>query len=549
MSAGKEQAPASFLNYATLWELAAELHPGRPALIHDGRTVTWAQFDARSDALAAHLLAAGLDEQSSVAQYMRNCSEYLIVQGGVFKSGMVPVNTNYRYMDDELVALWLDCEARAVVFHAEFTEIVDRARRRTPGVRTWLWVDDGSSGPCPSWAIDLSSLAVPAVRPVHGPWGCRPDHILMLYTGGTTGLPKGVMWRQRDFIGFLGAQSSDLFGGEPTRAALAEAYAAAAPVGLPASPMMHGVGWGSALGALSQAGTVVTLSGRTFDAIEFLDAIEAHEVTSSSIVGDAFARPVADALDADPGRWNLDSLRRITSAGVMWSSEVKSRMLAHLPSVTLVDGLSSSEAVGMARSVSTADGVATTGRFVLGPAARVIGEDGVDVRPGSGEVGRIAVGGFLPLGYFNDPEKSAETFVTIDGARYSIPGDHATVEADGSVVLLGRGSSCINTAGEKVYPEEVEEVIKRLEEVADAVVVGIPDPRFGERVAAIVEPAGPVAAGELEARVVATVRAGLADYKAPRTVLVVPGLERASNGKVDLRHWREYARRATAAGR
>ena len=300
---------------------------------------------------------------------------------------------------------------------------------------------------------------------------------------------------------------------------------------LPACPLMHGTGQFSSFLAMIIGGGVVTLPDPRFDPAALWRTAAQHSVNGIAIVGDAFARPMLAELDAHPGEYDLSHLRVISSSGVMWSQEVKDGLLRHLPDVLLFDSLGSSEAVGMGASVAGHGLSAGTARFGLGPGARVIGPDDRDIAPGSGEVGVIALPGFLPLGYYKDPEKTARTFRTIDGTRYTIPGDCATVDGEGAIHLLGRGSVVINTGGEKVYPEEVEEVIKRLPAVADAVCVGVPDERFGERVCALVQV---VAGATLDPDAVSqAVRTELAGYKVPRTVRVVPTIGRSPAGKVD----------------
>jgi fatty-acyl-CoA synthase len=276
---------------------------------------------------------------------------------------------------------------------------------------------------------------------------------------------------------------------------------------------------------------VVHLESQSFDAEELFDTIEREKANVVVIVGDVFAKPMVRALDAEPGRWDLSSLVMMYSSGVMWSEAVKQGLLAHHPNMLLVDALGSSEAIGMGQSVSAGDDSADTASFSLGPSAVVIGEGNRLVEPGSGEVGRVGIRGRVPVGYYKDPEKSAATFPEIDGVRYSIPGDYATVDADGSIHLLGRGSVVINTGGEKVFPEEVEEALKTHESVRDAVAVGVPDERFGEAVTAIVE-LEPGAALD-EAAVIGHVKGKLAGFKAPKRVLSVDTIGRAANGKVD----------------
>ncbi|HKY14980.1 MAG TPA: AMP-binding protein, partial [Microthrixaceae bacterium] len=369
------------------------------------------------------------------------------------------------------------------------------------------------------------------------------DDILMIYTGGTTGMPKGVMWRQDDLIRAtcatglpMLAQDPDAVGGYD---AVMEAIAQPGLPGLPACPLMHGTGWFTANIYLTQAGSVVTLVDRTLNVIELLDTIEREGVGALTIVGDAFAKPILRALDAEPGRWDLSSLVLMSSSGVMWSEPVKESLLRHHPGMFLVDAFSSSEAIGLGQSMSAAGAEAKTAKFMLGENARVITEEGHDVEPGSGEKGRVAVRGHTPLGYYKDEAKSAATFVMVDGARYSIPGDWATVDADGTINLLGRGSVCINTGGEKVFPEEVEEALKEHPTVYDAVVVGVPDDKFGEAITAVVEPLP--GATLVDADLIAHVREHLAAYKSPKRILPVDSIGRAPNGKVDYARWKGYA--------
>ena len=303
------------------------------------------------------------------------------------------------------------------------------------------------------------------------------------------------------------------------------------PVGLPAAPLMHGTAYVFASAILNRAGSVVTLTSPQFDVAELLGALQAGPVTDLCIVGDAFCRPMVDALDAAPGRWNIACLKAVSSSGMMWGNANKARLLEHAPNAVLIDFLNSSEASGMGRAISSKGRASPSARFKLGKNAFVIDADNRPVLPGSGVAGRIAVGGNVPLGYYGDPDKSAATFPVINGIRCAVPGDFALVEADGSITLLGRGSVSINTGGEKVFPEEVEECIKLLPEVRDAVVVGVPDERFGEIVAAVVE----LADGQnVNAQAVtAHVRARLARHKAPRHVMVVQSVGRGPNGKAD----------------
>jgi fatty-acyl-CoA synthase len=537
-------------NFADVWEAVAELHPDAPALTQGSRHVSWRQFDGGADAAAARFLGAGLGHQAKVAQYLHNCPEYLESLFAAFKAGLVPVNTNYRYTDDELVYLWDNADVESVVFHGGFAPRTAAVRGRLPRIRQWLWVDDGS-GPCPPWAepygaqpSDPVSPVAAHQTPVRGAWGRSPDDLLLVYTGGTTGTPKGVMWRQDDLFAVLNRTGELRYpgGGDPAevRAVLSEPFKYPPARLLPGPPLMHGTGLFTAMSVLSGAGSVVMLESRHFDPVALLDTIESERVTQLAIVGDAFAKPLLAALDAEPGRWDISSLWLIVSSGVMWSAEVKAGFLRHQPRLLMIDTLGSSEAVGMARSKSSQGATSTTAGFRLGSDAKVLANDGGEVTPGSGQQGVLALRGRGPIGYYKDPEKSAAIFPVIDGERWTIPGDYATVEADGSIRLLGRGSVCINTGGEKVFPEEVEEALKLHPAVADAVVVGIPDDRFGESVTGLVE-LRPGVADPGEPELVAAVRIRLAAYKAPRRVVTVETIGRAPNGKVDYRRLRQHA--------
>ncbi len=536
-------------NFADAWDAVAATLPEAPALTHGGRTLSWEAFDQRAERLARRLLETGVARQDKIALYLTNCPEYLETTFACLKISLVPINTNYRYVADELAYVWDNADAVAVVFHGTFADRIEGIRDRLGGVKQWLWVDDGTA-PCPTWAQSYEDIvggpdAAPGAERVRAPWDRSPDDLFMLYTGGTTGMPKGVMWRQDDLFSRLNSGGFRRYPDDGTPADITAELQRNGPgmTMLPACPLMHGTGGFTSLECLSEGGRVVTLTERHFDPVELLDAVERERVQSLVIVGDVFAKPVLGALDAEPGRWDLSSLIGVVSSGVMWSEPTKEGLLRHNPNLLLVDVFSSSEALGMGTSVSSGAHAASTAEFTLGPEVRVIDAEGHDVEPGSGVTGVLALGGRNPLGYYKDSEKSAATFKIIDGVRYSVPGDFAQVEADGSIHLLGRGSVCINTGGEKVYPEEVEEVLKTIDGVADAVVVGIPDERFGEEIVAVVELAADKPDPSLTADgVIEHVKTRLAGYKAPRQVRFVPTIGRSPAGKVDYgRHRREAA--------
>lgn len=518
-------------NFADVWETIADLFPDAPAQIQGNRRFVWKQFDERADGIGHWLLGIGAQQQDKVAQYMYNCPEYLESMFGIFKAGTAPVNTNYRYADEELLYLWDNADAVAVIFHGTFSDRIAALRDKLPKIKGYLWVDDGS-GPCPDWADAYEDAAAKRAGRCVAPWGRSGDDLYMLYTGGTTGMPKGVMWRQDDVFAALSCTGPTARYPEiGTLDDIRNLLTAPGGSAIPAAPLMHGTGCFTSFTTLNTGGCIVTLENRTYDPTELLDTIEREGVNIIAIVGDAFAKPMLRALNDNPGRWNLSSLIAMVSSGVMWAEETKQGLLSHHSGMLLMDAFSSSEALGMGSSVSSAAGASHTAKFTLGDNAMVIREDGTPVEPGSGEVGMVAVKGRTPMGYYKDEAKSAATFKIINGARYSVPGDFATVAADGTLELLGRGSVCINTGGEKVFPEEVEEALKTANGVRDAVAVGVPDEKFGQAIVAMVELAPDAELNEGE--IIAHVKGKLAAFKAPKRVLQVPSIGRAANGKVD----------------
>ena len=538
-------------NYANLWESVAKATPERPALIHGDKTIAWKDFDRRANALAKVMVEAGVAKQSKVAAYLYNGPEYIETYFAAFKAGLVPFNTNYRYGGDELTYLFDNADAEVVVFHASFAEMADKVRGRLPKVKAWIAVGEPGH-PVPAWALDYDAIVAADVDHFEAPWGRSADDLLIMYTGGTTGMPKGVMWRQEDLFKALGGGANLLLGlgalerveeaGE--RAKAMEASGAPLNITIPVAPLMHATGQFISFGSLIGGGAVATLVSRKFDPGQLFDEVDRLGVSGLIIVGPAFAAPMLDALDANPGRWTMPSLKRIISSGAMWGLENKQGLLKHLPHIMLMDSLGSSEALGLASSTSGGGAAAGTAKFATGPNAAVFTEDGVRVEAGSGVRGLVAVGGYTPVGYYKDEEKSAKTFRIFEGTRWSVPGDWATVEADGSITLLGRGSQVINTGGEKVFPEEVEEALKKFPGVRDAAVVGVPDPRFGERICAVVDFVGDKAPALAELS--AHVKSLLADYKAPRELVLAP-VVRAPNGKLDYKGIKAQALEALAA--
>ncbi|MFT3854150.1 MAG: AMP-binding protein [Ilumatobacteraceae bacterium] len=537
-------------NLANVYEAVAARVPDRPCQVQGDRVVTWRDFDRRANALAADLVAAGLTHQSKVAQYLYNCPEYLESVVAAFKVAAVPVNTNFRYGPEEILYLFDNADAEAVVFHASFADLLDGIRGRLPKVRRWYVVAD-EAGAGPDWATRYEDVvAAGADAAPATPWKRSGDDLLLLYTGGTTGMPKGVMWRQDDLVNVLGAGGNAVLG-TPPAAGLDDLAGRVSPdvpgnVMLVGCPLMHGTGQFSAINAMIGGGTVVSLPSRRFDVAELFSEVQRLQVTVIIIVGQAFAGPMLAHLDANLGTYDLSSVALIMSSGVMWNHDNKQGLIGHMPQVILFDSYGSSEAVGLGGSVSAAGAAEQTARFALGPNCAVFTDDGRRVEAGSGEQGMVGVGGFIPLGYYKDEAKSAQTFRVIEGRRWSIPGDYAEVNADGTLHLLGRGSVCINTGGEKVFPEEVEEALKTHPTVHDVVAVGVPDDRFGEVICAVVEPSDG-AAPDL-ATLSEHVKSSLAAYKAPRHLVLVDTIGRAANGKVDYKRLKQVAAAEIAAG-
>jgi fatty-acyl-CoA synthase len=534
-------------NFATCWEVIADAQPERLALAQGDRRRSWREFDGRAARLAAAFADLGVGTDGKVASYLYNSIEYMEGAYATWKVRAAPVNVNYRYLEGELRYLLDNSDADVLLFHGVLGEHVAKVWRDVPTLKAIVQVDDGH--PHVEGALRYEDLVAghdPMPRVERS-----GDDLYILYTGGTTGMPKGVMWRNEDLYESLVPAVLGLAGVEPPTEP--EAYgdvvarvaaAGRTPIHLPASPLMHGTGFMSSLQALCAGGALVTLESRSFDAHELWRAVEREHVTQMAIVGDAFGKPMVRALEDsenDNAPYDLSSLGLIISSGVMWTAEVKDALMARCGCICL-DSLGSSEGVGFAQQVSVPGAEATTAKFSIGAHTKVLTEDGREVAPGSDERGLLALGGPIPLGYYKDPDKSAATFRTFDGRRYSIPGDWARVASDGTIELLGRGSVSINSGGEKIFPEEVEEAVKRHPAVFDALVVGVPDDKFGEAITAVVafRPGETAADDEL----VTTVREQLSPFKAPRHVVVVDEIVRGPNGKAD------YAwARSTAAER
>jgi acyl-CoA synthetase (AMP-forming)/AMP-acid ligase II len=545
-----EQGESLQFNLADLLELVAEAVPGRVAAVCGPDRRTFAELDERSTRFAHLLQARGARPGDHVALYMRNSIEHLEAMFGCYKLRAVPINVNYRYVDDELAYLLADADAVGIVHDSDNRERAARVAPRSPQVGFLIDVDD------PAFEAELAAAS--AARDL-GPRS--PDDHYVLYTGGTTGMPKGVVWRNEDI--FFAAMGGGNPGGPPIEhpaeiaASVTDNPAQRLRAFLPADdpgpsqfvslalgPLMHASGQWSAIGTLLGGGKIVLYDRPHVDMEHVLDLVEREQVNSMNLVGDASARPLLTTLTTTRGRWDTSSLRLIGSGGSILSADAKEALMTELPSVVaMVDGIGSSESPAQAVAVTTRAGIATPGAsltFAAKAETMVVDDDLRPVARGTGIVGRLATRGRVPLGYYKDPDRSRRTFVEIDGKRWSLPGDMATINADGTVHLLGRGSMCINTGGEKVYPEEVEAVLKTHPAVADAVVVGAPDPQFGQRVIAIVATIPGAGAPDLDS-LQAHCRTHLAGYKVPRAAHVVDEVMRSAAGKADYAWAKEIA--------
>ena len=536
-------------HFATAWESVADRYPNRQAVICEGKAQNWQDFEHRASSIAGLLAAHGIGADSKVGLYLHNCNEYQEAQFGIFKLGGCPINVNYRYKADELIYLLDNSDAEALFFQSSYAMRIWEIRDRLPKVKLFVQLDDGTESLL-DFAVDYERAirdSAPAPRQARD-----PDGLYMLYTGGTTGMPKGVMYPVGGFTSFfitMGTAGRELV--PPQNMQEYEAILEQIeepPRTVVGCPLMHGTGvWLGSFLPMLMGGTVITTSKLGLDPHQLWGLCEEHRATDMVIVGDAFAKPLLQALDEAKQKdnaYDLSSVKQISSSGVMWSHETKMGLLEHHPFV-LADIMGSSEG-GMGSSITTREAVAATAKFELNDGVKVITDDNRFVAPGSGEIGKIATSSFVPLGYYKDPEKSAATFREVEGVRYSFPGDYATIEADGSITLLGRGSVCINTGGEKVFPEEVEEALKRSPDVLDCLVAGVPDDRFGERIVALVSLTN--SATFDEAGLVEFAKEQLSSYKCPRQVFAVDVVKRGPNGKADYKWAKQEAVQRAQAG-
>jgi acyl-CoA synthetase (AMP-forming)/AMP-acid ligase II len=525
------------LNIADLAEHAIDAVPDRVALICGDEQITYAELEEKANRLAHYLLDQGVKKDDKVGLYCRNRIEIVIAMLGIVKAGAILVNVNFRYVEGELKYLFENSDMVALVHERRYADRVANVLPETPNVKTILVVEDGSDDDYQRYGGVGFYDAIAQGSPERD-FGTRSeDDIYLLYTGGTTGFPKGVMWRHEDIYRVL-LGGTDFATGEPLKDEydLSKQAAAGPPmIRYPIPPMIHGATQSATWMAMFSGGTVVL--SPEFDADAVWRTIHDHKVNLLFFTGDAMARPLLDALQSAQDRgedYDLSSLFLLASTAALFSPSIKEKLLELLPNRVITDSIGSSE-TGFGGTSVVAKGEAHTGgpRVTIDKTTVVLDEDGNEVQPGSGVVGFIAKRGHIPVGYYKDEKKTAQTFKTFNGVRYAIPGDYATVEEDGTVTMLGRGSQSINSGGEKIYPEEVEGALKGHPDVFDALVVGVPDDRYGQCVAAVVqrrEGTSPTLA-ELDT----FVRNEIAGYKVPRKIWWVDGIQRTPAGKPDYR--------------
>lgn len=531
-------------NLADLFESVVDVVPDREALVyvdHPGtgaeRRLTYAELDTAANRLAHHLIDSGIRPGEHLGLHLYNGIEYLQTVLACLKARIVPVNVNYRYVEEELVYLYRDADLAALVFDAEFTERVAATLPQTEKLRHLVRVGTLPEG-APALACVPFAEAEEAGSPERGFADRSADDLFIIYTGGTTGMPKGVMWRQEDlfFAGLFGGDPA----GEPVKRPeeLAERVAAggAGITFFPAPPLMHGTSTLTSFIAFNYGQRVVI--HRKYVPEEVLRTIEKEKVSSVSLVGDAMLRPLIDALHGPLKGTDLSSLFSVSSSGAIMSETVRAQFQALVPNVLLLNNFGSSES-GSNGKATDDSGPEKGFRLEVNERTRVV-DPATYAEVGVGEVGRLAQRGHVPLGYYNDPAKTAETFFQKGDERWVLLGDMATVDEHGIVTVLGRGSQCINTGGEKVYPEEVEQALKSHPDVYDALVAGVPDAKWGNHVAAVVQLRTGAPALDLET-VQTHCRTRLAGYKIPRQLVITDRIERSPSGKADYRWARSVA--------
>jgi acyl-CoA synthetase (AMP-forming)/AMP-acid ligase II len=520
-------------NLADLFEAAVDAYPEREYLVANGKRRTYAEMEARANQLAHHLAAQGIGPGDHVGIYSYNSVEWVETAWAVFKLRAVWININYRYVKEELRYLLTNADLKALVHQREFAPLVADLLPELPDLTHVIVVEDGTDNPDPAPNTANYEDALQSQSPTRDFGPRSGDDLYILYTGGTTGMPKGVVWRHQDVFYALGG------GTDPTTntriedpSLMAGKGANGGMVHLPIAPLMHGATQWCVMGQ-SFVGSKIVLMAK-FDPHEVWRLVDEEKANSVMITGDAMGKPLVESL-GDPGTsHDLSSLFAVVSSAALFSAPVKDQFFAALPNILITDAVGSSEGGNNGLTVITAGNTAMRS----GPTVHLLGatvvfdEDLNPVEPGSGVIGKIARSGDIPQGYYNDPKKTAEVFINVRGTRYVMPGDYATVEADGGITLLGRGSIVINSGGEKIFPEEVESAVRSHPDVMDAIVCGAPDERWGQTVAAIIQPRVGHEAPSLES-IQEHCRTTIAGYKLPRRLHVVDTVERSPSGKPD----------------
>ena len=522
-------------NLADLFEAAVDAFGEREYLVAGDRRLTYGGMEARANRLAHHLAAQGVGPGDHVGIYALNSVEWVETAWAVFKLRAVWININYRYVEEELRYLFSNADLVALVHQRQFSPAVGALLPELPKLRHVVVVDDGSKEDDPRDDVIDFEAAIASGSPERDFAPRSGDDLYVLYTGGTTGMPKGVVWPHRNVFFALGGGIDALTGvrAERPEQMVEKGQAAGGQISfLPIAPLMHGATQWAVMGQ-SFVGNRIALTPK-FDPHDVWRMIERERINMVMITGDAMGKPMIETLDEPGATYDLSSLIGVTSTAALFSPAVKDEFFRHFPNLVMTDAIGSSESgnngISMVERGHTA---MRSGPTVSSTGGTVVFDENLElVKPGSGVIGKIARSGDIPIGYYNDPVKTAEVFITVDGTRYVMPGDFATVESDGSVTLLGRGSICINSGGEKIFPEEVEAVVRSHPEVMDAIVVGAPDERFGQRVAAIVEPRPGRPVPSLE-QVQEHCRQHLAGYKVPRELHAVDRIERSPSGKPD----------------
>ena len=540
-------------NIADLFEHAVDAAPENRALMVGDRVVSYAELEADANRLAHYLQSQGIGQGDHVAVYAKNSIEHVVATLAIVKIRATTINVNYRYVESELDYLFDNADVVAVIHERSYAPIVSAIWDRHEKLRVAVVLDDALD---PDDASDFSSYGgvhyadALAGQSAERDFGERSaDDIHIIYTGGTTGFPKGVMWHHEDFWRVLGG-GIDFYTGEPVEE-YTQSSQATEPrmVTFPLSPLMHG---GAQAGLLMHlfAGHLTILEPK-FDPVRTWEIIEREKVQLIFMTGDAIARPLFEAYEAKAATgtpYDGSSLFAISSSAAIFSPPVKARWMAAFPNAVFTDSVGSTETGFAGMGMQAPNNISTAGPVVaLGPGSVVLDEANriLDMETSVGRTGRLARGGSVRVGYYKDPAKSAATFIEIDGARYSVPGDFARIEEGGRITLLGRGSNCVNTGGEKVYPEEVEMVIKGHPAVYDVLVVGIPDERFGQAVAAVVELREGTALELEELR--AYLRTHLSGFKLPRSLTLVDRVPRNATGKAQYPAAKEMALAGFAA--